>query len=160
MKNRSLKFYYSKYLVTDIEKMIENCPGINNFVFSFYSGKPTGYMQLIVYAQMSKETAKNEYSSFTETLKPFRSQALEINGPVILSNNYISIEAMRLLLASSENDEAKPDYLVFTPALDASNHIYYTITSYQEDPEGDKLTETETPPVITNPSPPATMPVV
>jgi len=159
MKNLSLKFYYSKYLVADIEKMIDNCPDINNFVFSFYSGKPSGYMQLIVYGRMGTATSRNHYSSFTETLKPFRGQALEIKGPVILSNNYITIEAMKLLIAAAENDESKkPDYLVFTPAVDATDHLYYSVTAYISTEEGDKATEADEH-IITNPSPPATMPL-
>ena len=158
MKDRSLKFYYSKYLVTDIENMIAQCPNITNFVFSFYSGKSAGYIQLIAYGQMSMDRSKYEYSTYTETLKPFRGQALEIKGPVILSNNYISIEAMKELIGSGQDDtDLKPDYLVFTPNLDAQDHIFYTVTSYISTKDGDEAIEGDGQ-IVTNPSPPATMP--
>jgi hypothetical protein len=160
MKNLSFKFYYSQYLVSDIEKMIASSPGIQNFVFSFYSEEPTGYLQLIAYGQMKEDGGKSEYSTFTDTLKPFRNQALEINGPVIISNNYISMKSMQLLIGSDAPDDSqKPDYLVFIPGLDSTNHVYYTVTAHQTHPDGDKEDGTEVPPVVTNPSPPATMPV-
>jgi len=159
MKNRSLKFYYSKFPVADIEKMIKTCPEINNFVFSYYSDEPADYLQLIVYAEMGKDESKTQYSSYTETLSPFRGQALEITGPVIISNNYITIEAMNLLIGTAaEDSEKKPDYLVFTPGLDDTNHIFYSVTAFIKNDEGDKITEGPGY-IITNPSPPATMPV-
>jgi hypothetical protein len=159
MKNLSLKFYYSQYLVLDIEKMIAALPGIQNFVFSFYSEEPTGYLQLVAYGQETDDGGTTKYSTFTETLKPFRNQALEVTGPVIMSNNYISLKNMQVLIGSGAPDDSqKPDFLVFTPGLDSSNHVYYTVTAYQTNPDEDKEESTEVPPVVTNPSPPATMP--
>ncbi|NCD72298.1 hypothetical protein [Mucilaginibacter agri] len=153
MKKHRLKFYYLKYEVVDIRKMIKHCTDINNFVFSFYSADPDSYIQLIAFARTGTDCNDNTYSKYTDILQPYRKLALEIDGPVIMSNNYIPIAVMQSLIGDPDN---QPDYLIFTPGLNDDNHIYYTVHPYKKS-LGDTSPGNPDDYTITNPSPPATM---
>jgi hypothetical protein len=156
MKNHQLKFYYLKYSVAEIRNMITLCPQINNFVFAFYSEDPDSYLQLIAFARVGSDSGDQQYSKLTHTLKPYRGQALEIDGPVIMSNNYIPITEMEGLINAVDPTNA-PDYLVFTPGLNSQNHIYYSVAGFKKSDDLDTAVLGDGGYTETNPSPPATM---
>jgi len=158
MQNQALKFYQLKYDVSVIEDMIDLIPDINNFVFSYYSVDPGKAMQLIAYVRTGLDCTDYAYSDRFNILEPFGYSVLELNGPVILSNNFISIATMKTLIGYVENGnrgEPSAGYLLFTPAISDTKHVYYTVQAYLGNLQLGKSGDSSS----TNPSPPATMPV-
>lgn len=155
---QTLKFYWLKYEISAIQALINNSPGIDNFVFSFYLANTTDEnkgMQLVSYAFM---TPVNQYSSNYDILTPYKSNALELSGPFIMSNNIISVADMLLLINTPDTVGDKPDYLTFIPNISDGQHIYYDVKRYKRIDVGDvEIGSQATLPVNTNPSPPATV---
>ena len=155
---QTLKFYWLKYEISAIQALINNSPGIDNFVFSFYLANTTDEnkgMQLVSYAFM---TPANQYSSNYDILTPYKNNALELSGPFIMSNNIISVADMLLLINTPDTVGDKPDYLTFIPNISDGQHIYYDVKRYKRIDVGDvEIGSQATLPVNTNPSPPATV---
>ncbi|SEB15062.1 hypothetical protein [Pedobacter hartonius] len=159
---QTLKFYWLKYEVSDIREMINNSPGIDNFVFTYYfpntadEDKP---IQLIAYAHMdSKDPVEARYSDYYDTLEVYNSNALEAGGPLMMSNNILSLNSMQALINSMGPNGDKPEFLVFVPNVNNSGHVYYDIVAYtrrggEESPLPGNGSIIDT----TNPSPPATL---
>ena len=123
-----LKFYYLKYTVADINTMIKTCPDMTNFVFTFTCQEADGYLQLV-----SNALAPQGYYQNTQTLEPYRNQACEITGPVTMSNNYLSVTAMKALIGQpGASFLVFTPGLVFTPLLPTNHHICYAIAVYTE----------------------------
>jgi len=157
MKTHALKFDYLRYNVIDIVTMIDNNPTTVDFVFTFYSPDADGHLQLAANARMIVGPNEVQYSELMDILKPYRSQALEVCGPVILSNNFISIADMKALIGFSNGQSNNiTGFLVFVPDLLASNHVFYNVTAYTLVNNITTVAGTGT--VTTDPSPPATMP--
>ncbi|WP_158796664.1 hypothetical protein [Pedobacter sp. L105] len=132
--------------------MILSNDGIDYFVFSFYSAEPGLPLQLVAYARTNNGGVLS-YSAEINLLAAHGHSVLEVNGPVIMSNNFIPIEAVKDLIDYPNNRGV--GYVVFTPVLNDNKHVYYDLASH-------KLTEVgeiKTPGDSTNPSPPATMTV-
>jgi hypothetical protein len=155
---QTLKFSWLKYEISAIQALINNSPGINNFVFSFYLPNTTTEdkaMQLVAYAFM---VPANEYSSKYDILSPYKNNASELSGPFIMSNNIISVADMLLLINTPDPIGDKPDYLIFIPNISDSQHIYYDVKRYKRIDTGDvEIGSQATNPTNTNPSPPATV---
>lgn len=158
---QTLKFYWLKYEISDIEELINNSPGIDNFVFSYYfphtanEGKP---IQLISYAHMySEDPNEAHYSAYYDKLEVFNNNALEAGGPLILSNNIISLAAMQALINNRSPQGDRPEFLVFVPNVNTSGHIYYDIVSYTRHGGVEAQLPGDPVDTITNPSPPATL---
>ncbi|MGZ3758103.1 MAG: hypothetical protein ACXVAY_17145 [Mucilaginibacter sp.] len=157
MKSTPLKFNYLKFDIIDIVAMIDYCPTILDFVFTATSSNGDGYMQLVAHARILVPQNQVQYSDMTKVLQPYRAQAYQVDGPVILTNNYIAIATMKQLIGYSGGQSSIPSgFLLFTPGLTDTNYIYYTVTAYNVINGvgavlgGDSSTDT-------NPSPPATM---
>ncbi|MBB6108999.1 hypothetical protein SAMN05421821_103236 [Mucilaginibacter lappiensis] len=154
---QTLKFFWLKYEISAIQALINNSPGIDSFVFSYFfaatddDSKP---LQLISYAHMSPP---NQYSSYYDTLEDYNNNALELSGPLIMSNNIISLADMLLLINTADPDGDKPDYLVFIPNVNDTRHIYYDVNRYKRSGTGDVHQPDPSAPINTNPSPPATI---
>jgi hypothetical protein len=155
---QTLKFYWLKYEISAIQTLINNSPGIDNFVFSYYLPDTTNIskpIQLVAYAYMSPA---NQYSSNYDILSAYNNNALELSGPLIMSNNIISLADMLLLINPPGPAGDNPDYLVFIPNISDGNHIYYDIKRYKRIDIGDiELVSENVVPTNTNPSPPATI---
>ncbi|MFW0715961.1 hypothetical protein [Pedobacter sp. N23S346] len=140
-----------KYEVSAIQSMILNAPGIDRFVFCYFFPKttqPAKPLQLIAYGYMAPA---NQYSSYYDILQNYNNSALELSGPIILSNNIISLANILSLIGENE-DQA--DYLVFVPNVN-SGHVFYDIKRFKRIDTGDiELLPVE---IVTNPSPPATI---
>jgi hypothetical protein len=155
---QTLKFYWLKYEISAIQTLINNSPGIDSFVFSYYFPETTNEgkaMQLVAYAYM---VPANQYSSNFDILSAYKSNALELSGPFIMSNNIISVADMLLLINTPDAAGDKPDYLIFIPNISDGNHIYYDVKRYKRADIGDvELKSQSADPINTNPSPPATI---
>ncbi|KIO77033.1 hypothetical protein TH53_11745 [Pedobacter lusitanus] len=158
---QTLEFYWLKYEVSAIEELIQNSDGIDSFVFSYYfpkSANSVKLLQLVAYAHMvNKAHPKGVFSKTYDILSVYENQAETISGPVILSNNILSLQQMEALI----NKPEKPDYLIFIPHLDKDKHIYYRIRGYHTPAELEFAAQrmavfADPPPEQTNPSPPAT----
>lgn len=155
---QTLKFYWLKYDISAIQTLINNSPGIDSFAFTYYlpetndESKP---IQLVSYAYM---VPQNEYSARFDILTSYKNNAVELSGPLIMSNNIISIADMLLLINTPDTVGDKPDYLIFTPNISEGKHIYYDVKRYKRIDTGDvEMEQLNTEPIITNPSPPATI---
>lgn len=156
---QTLKFFWLKYEISAIRNMINNSPGIDSFVFSYFFASTTDDskpLQLIAYGHMSPA---NQYSSYYDTLEDYNNNALELSGPLIMSNNVISLADMLLLIDTLDPDGDKPDYLVFIPDVNDTRHVYYDVDRYKRAGSGDVVLPGNpiTDPINTNPSPPATI---
>lgn len=154
MEKHSLKFYQLSYQVSDILHMIGHYSGIDNFVFSYYSAEPGLPLQLAAYVR----TCVGDVLSYSKDFDVLAAQGysiLEVTGPVILSNNFITIEVMNGLINSLDNPDGE-GYLVFTPALNDKQHVYYDVVAYNTTDDIELQTGGTS---TTNPSPPATMAV-
>ncbi|WP_419701716.1 hypothetical protein [Mucilaginibacter sp. NFX135] len=154
---QTLKFYWLKYEISAIQTLINNSPGIDCFVFSYFFANTTDEstpLQLISYAHISPA---NQYSSYYDTLAIYDYSALDLAGPLIMSNNVISLADMLLLINTPDPDGDKPDYLVFKPDTNDSRHVYYNVDRYKRTGTGDVHQPDPTAPINTNPSPPATI---
>ncbi|HEY0174936.1 MAG TPA: hypothetical protein VGC08_01075 [Pedobacter sp.] len=158
---QTLKFYWLKYEVSAIQDMINNNPGIDNFVFCYYfpeTENPGKQLQLIAYGHMDAEDpVKASYSKYYDTLEVYKNHALEVGGPLIMSNNIISVADMEALINTTGEHNDKPEYLVFKPGIQDSGYIYYDIIPYSRHTGKDSELPTGPVPVNTNPSPPATI---
>lgn len=157
---QTLKFYWLRYEVSAIEELIDSSDGIDNFVFSYYypatdqAGEP---LQLVAYAHMVNAAyPEGTYSTYYDTLSIYENNTEEISGPVILSNNILSLAQMLELIDIPE----KPDYLVLVPNLSSDRHVYYSVEAQYNDAStignAQKPALSGPPPKDTNPSPPAT----
>ncbi|AMP98431.1 hypothetical protein AY601_1514 [Pedobacter cryoconitis] len=158
---QTLKFYCLRYEVSAIEELIDSSDGIDNFVFSYYypaadqAGKP---LQLVAYAHMVNSAYPDGiYSTYYDTLSIDDNKIEEICGPVILSNNILSLAQMLELIDYPE----KPDYLILVPNVNSDRHIYYSVEAHYNNASVAGNTAQKTalfgpPPKNTNPSPPAT----
>jgi hypothetical protein len=158
-ETQTLKFYWLKYEISAIQTLINNSPGIDCFVFSYFFANTDDQntpLQLISYAHISPA---NQYSSYYDTLDIYDQSALDLAGPLIMSNNVISLADMELLINTPDPVGDKPDYLVFKPDTNDSRHVYYDVDRYKRASEGDiKLPGSVIlDPINTNPSPPATI---
>lgn len=158
---QTLKFHWLKYEISDIEELINNSPGIDSFVFSYYfphTSNPGKPIELISYAHMYSDNSNEaHYSSYYDKLEVFNNNALEAGGPLILSNNIITLAAMQSLINNTDPHGDRADFLVFAPSINESGHIYYDILSYKRQGNGEVQLPGDPLDTITNPSPPATL---
>ena len=158
-ETQTLKFYWLKYEIIAIQALIDSTPDLDCFVFSYFFANTTNQstpLQLIAYGHSAPPA--NQYSSYYDTLGVFDYSALDLAGPLIMSNNVISRAAMELLINTPDPVGDKPDYLVFKPDTNDGRHVYYNVDRYKRAGTGDiKLPGNAiTDPINTNPSPPAT----
>lgn len=157
---QTLRFYWLRYEVSAIEELIDSSDGIDNFVFSYYypatdhAGKP---LQLVAYAHIVNAAHPDGiYSTYYDTLSDYEHKTQEICGPVILSNNVLSLTQMLELIDNPE----KPDYLVLIPNVNSDRHVYYSVEAHYNDASAIGTAQKSAlfgpPPKDTNPSPPAT----
>lgn len=158
---QTLRFYWLRYDVSTIQELIDSSDGIDNFVFSYYfpatdhGSKP---MQLVAYAHMINAAHPDGvYSTYYDTLSIYNNKSEEICGPVILSNNMLSLAEMLELIDNPE----KPDYLLLIPNINSDKHVYYSVEAHYNDASNTISTAQKSamfgpPPKDTNPSPPAT----
>lgn len=135
---------------------------LDYFVFPFYvagdeEGGGEGF-QLMAYGY-NHDPAGDTYSTQRDILPVYKNNALELTGPLIMSNNIVSKLEMEQAIAPSP-DGVEPDYLVLIPDVTESDFVYYRFRRHLRvpnatDPQVDVPTGTV--PVTSNPSPPATM---
>lgn len=148
-----LKFLNLKYNVSEIDEMISTYDDINNFVFSYYATEPYTGLQLVAFARLGTDCNNVSYAPETNILTPYGDESLIPTGPVILSDNVVSIAQMKILINKlTYQNNKRPDYLVFTPAISSAGHLYYLIQGSSND---ELLIGSD--PTPTNPSPPATI---
>jgi hypothetical protein len=159
MKSTPLKFNYLKFNIIDIVTMIDYCPTALDFVFTATSSNADGYLQLVAHARMLVGPNEIQYSDMTKVLQPYRNQAYEVNGPIIITNNYIPIATMKQLIGFSNGQSNNSSgFLLFTPGLTDTNYVYYSVEPYNAiNVVGSGATGSTD--IVTNPSPPATMPI-
>ncbi|MDN5286405.1 MAG: hypothetical protein JWR38_2679 [Mucilaginibacter sp.] len=150
------KFYWLKYEVSAIQALINNFPDIDRFVFCYFFPNSTSEskpLQLIAYGYTPPPT--NAYTSYFDTLDVYNYNALELSGPIIMSNNIISKANILLLINTPDPNGDKPDYLVFIPNV-TGGHVYYDIKRFKRTDTGDvQLGDPGS--INTDPSPPATI---
>ncbi|OKS86498.1 hypothetical protein [Mucilaginibacter polytrichastri] len=144
---KHLKFLYLKYEVKEITKLISKYQNINNFVFGYYAAEPYKGIQLLASVRLGDDCNDQSYAPETSILTPHGDQFLAPDRAVTLNNNFISIAAMKGLIESG-----KADYLLFTPNVNMTGHLYYAVSAIKSGLPG---TGDDT--LNTNPSPPATM---
>ncbi|WP_025145817.1 hypothetical protein [Pedobacter jeongneungensis] len=157
-ERQTQKFYWLKYEISAIQSLILNSPGIDQFVFCYFfpeTDGPAKPLQLIAYGYMA---ASNQYSSYFDKLEVYNNSALELSGPIILSNNIISLANILLLINTPDVNGDKPDYLVFIPNVN-QGHVFYNVKRFKRIDTGDVelLHDNDLDPIVTNPSPPATI---
>lgn len=149
----TLKFSWLEYPLTELGRWM-NDPGLDCFVFNFFF-PVTNDPERPIYLCCFAHNVINGKSGFfnpdkPDVLRPYHYNALLLGGPVRMAANLVSVAQMQGLLAGGN---PKKDYLLFTPALNSQNQVYYTITGFQRTDMGD-LFDDQT--IDTNPSPPAT----
>lgn len=158
---QSLKFFWLRYEVIDIQKMLADYPELDYFVFPYYfpeTDDRSRAFQLISYAY-NRDESGDQYYGAGQVLPVFRNNALEVSGPLILSNNIISRAQMEAAIAPSDIG-TQPDYLVLIPNVNTANYVYYTLRRHLRIPNAP---DPQVPlpgggiDLETNPSPPATM---
>lgn len=158
---QSLKLYWLQYEVADIVNMMTTNPDLDYFVFPFYipgdeEGSGNGF-QLIAYGY-NREDSGDSYSSNRDILPVYKNNALQVSGPIIMSNNIVSKQQMLDAIAPANG--VTPDYLVLIPDVSESNFVYYKFRRHlrvPNAPDPQVPVPGGTVPVETNPSPPATM---
>lgn len=149
----TLKFSWLEYPVSDIDRWMSQI-GLDCFVFNFFfpaTADPERPIHLCCFAHK----IVGGQSSFLnpdnpDILTPYRYNALLLNGPVRMAANLVSVASMNILLPGGNS---KKDHLLFVPALNNQNQVYYTITGFQRTDHGDIFDDQS---IDTNPSPPAT----
>lgn len=149
----ALNFSYLQYDVSAIEQFITASVGIESFVFTYYFTDSSNDIQLLAYAYLGDAAG---YATHYDELAVYGTDSLRMNGPLKLSNNVVSVDAIQSLI-NPGTGEGSADFLVFTPNVNSENHVYYNITAYKYDNDRNR------PPhriggagsVDTNPSPPA-----
>ena len=104
---------------------------VDYFVFPYYfpeTDDRSRAFQLISYAY-NRDDAGDQYYGEGQVLPVFRNNALEISGPLILSNNIISKAQMEAAIAPSDIG-TQPDYLVLIPNVNTANYVYYTLSRH------------------------------
>lgn len=157
-EKQTQKFYWLKYETSAIQTMIQHSPGIDQFVFCYLfpetdlADKP---LKLIAYGYMA---SSNQYSSYFDHLEVYNNNALSLSGPIMMSNNIISLTNILSLINTPDENGDKPDYLVFIPNVNRGN-VFYSIKSFKRVDIGDVelFREINANPIFTNPSPPATI---
>ncbi|QIL38613.1 hypothetical protein G7074_04550 [Pedobacter sp. HDW13] len=157
-EKQTQKFYWLKYEISAIQSLILNSPGIDQFVFCYFfpdTHKKDKPLQLIAYGYMADT---NQYSSYFDKLEVYNNSALDLSGPIIMSNNIISLANIQLLINTADANGDKPDYLVFIPNV-AQGHVFYNVKRFRRIDTGDVelLYNNGLDPIETNPSPPATI---
>lgn len=151
------KFYWLKYEVSAIQALINNFPDIDRFVFCYFFPNSTSHgkpLQLIAYGYTPPPA--NAYTPYFDTLDVYDYSALELSGPIIMSNNIISKADILLLINTPDTTTGDtPDYLLFIPNV-TGGHVYYDIKRFKRTPTGDvRLGDIGG--INTDPSPPATI---
>lgn len=157
-EKQTQKFYWLKYEISAIQSLIQNSPGVDQFVFCYYfpeTDQPSKPLQLIAYAYMA---ASNQYSSYFDKLEVYNNSALDLSGSIVMSNNIISLTDILLLINTPDVNGDKPDYLVFVPNVNRG-HVFYDVKRFKRIDTGDVelIFDNNTDPIFTNPSPPATI---
>jgi hypothetical protein len=158
---QSLKFYWLQYEVADILNMMATNPDLDYFVFPFYvpgdEEESNNGIQLMAYGY-NREDSGDSYSSNRDILAVYKHNALEVSGPLIMSNNIVSKQQMIDAIAPANG--ITPDYLVLIPDVSETNFVYYKFRRHlrvPNAPDPQVPVPGGTVPVETNPSPPATM---
>jgi hypothetical protein len=144
---KHLKFLYLKLEVKEINFLISKYLDINNFVFGYYTPDPYKGIQLVASIRLGNDCNNQSYAPETIILHPHGNDALTHEGTVMLNNNFISLAAMKGLIGS-----AHAGYLLFTPNVNSTGHLYYVVSIVNHGLPGDGDDT-----LNTNPSPPATM---
>lgn len=144
---KHLKLLHLKFEVKEINLLISKYPDINNFVFGYYASDPYKGIQLVASVRLGDDCNNQSYAPETVVLHPHGNDALIPNGAVILNNNFISIAAMKGLIGTAHSG-----YLLFTPNVNSTGHLYYVVNIVNHGLPGDGDDT-----LNTNPSPPATM---
>jgi hypothetical protein len=156
-ETQTQKFYWLKYEISAIQTMITNSPGLDRFVFCYFFPRTTNQdkpLQLVAYGYMAPTT---QYSSYFDILDIYNNSALDLSGPIVMSNNIISLADILLLINTPDPAGDKPDYLVFVPNIN-EGHVYYDIRRFKRAEGGDiELPRDISNPIATDPSPPATI---
>jgi hypothetical protein len=157
-EKQTQKFYWLKYEISAIQSLILNSPGLDHFVFCYFfpeTDQPTKPLQLIAYGYLG---ASNQYSNYFDKLEIYNNSALDLSGPIILSNNIISLADILLLINNPDVNGDKPDYLVFIPNVNRG-HVFYDVKRFKRTDTGDVelVLDDDQDPIVTNPSPPATI---
>lgn len=156
-EKQTQKFYWLKYEISSIQALILNSPGIDRFTFCYFfpeTDQPAKPLKLIAYGYMAPS---NQYSSYFDRLEIYNNSALDLSGPIILSNNIISLADILLLINNPDANGDKPDYLVFVPDVNRG-HVFYNVKRFKRIDTGDvELIYDDETPIVTNPSPPATI---
>ncbi|MBB6271136.1 hypothetical protein HDF26_001563 [Pedobacter cryoconitis] len=109
---QTLRFYWLKYEVSAIQELIQNSNGIDSFVFSYYfpkSPKESKPLQLVAYAHMMNSAHPDGvYSKHYDILSVYNDQTQEISGPIILSNNVMSLQQMEALINNPDEPNPSP----------------------------------------------------
>lgn len=156
-ETQTQKFYWLKYEISAIQTMITNSPGLDRFVFCYFFPNTTNEdrpLQLVAYGFMGPT---NQYSSYFNILEPYNNSAVDLSGPIVMSNNIISLADILLLINTPDPVGDRPDYLVLIPNVNAG-HVYYDIKRFKRADVGDVELPGNviTDPINTDPSPPAT----
>jgi hypothetical protein len=157
-EKQTQKFYWLKYEISAIQSLILNSQGLDHFVFCYFfpeTDQPTKPLQLIAYGYLGPS---NQYSNYFDKLEIYNNSALDLSGPIILSNNIISLADILLLINNPDINGDKPDYLVFIPNVNRG-HVFYDVKRFKRTDTGDVelVLDDDQDPVVTNPSPPATI---
>jgi len=142
----TLSFSSLRYNVSEITQLVANTPGIESFCFCYFFPGGTDSIGLVAYAYIEQT---DSYNPDYDTLDVDETDVLTINGPIVMTNNVISIEDVQNLIVNALPD----DYLLFIPTVNADNDIFYHIKFCQGTPDGRVRGGGGD---DTNPSPPAT----
>ncbi len=124
----TLSFSWLTYDVSKVEELIAANPSIDKFVFASYFAEGGTSIQLVAYAHTSD--SPGAYIEGYDVLDVFKEEKpLVATGPVMMCDNVLSIEKMNNVITSAEG--MKADYLVFSPAVNPDNYLYYTVFAYQ-----------------------------
>jgi hypothetical protein len=149
----TITFASLMYDVSTIENRIVNTPNIDEFVFAFYFPENGDALQLVSYVHIGQPA--NKYIPEYDILDvDAEGQPLTAAGPFKMCDNIVSAAAMQVLISGVGG--VKPDFLVFSPAINETGHIFYQITAYQNSVGSGKPHKLKGGGAVdSNPSPPA-----
>jgi hypothetical protein len=143
-----LAFPRLEYAITQVNFWLGQ--EIDYFVFVSYfpaTEDPNKPLYLCCFAQKDGGYL-NSYNP--DLLAPYPNEVLMLAGPLKLTSNLVSAEAMANFLKTINSDD---NFLLFTPQVDGYGQVSYAITAFQHSDTGDVFDSGS---LNTNPSPPAT----
>lgn len=151
--HQTLNFHRVEYPIALVQHWLDFID-LKSFVFDFYFPETEDPGRPILLCCFARDAQGYKNPFHPDVLAPYAGEVQVCVGPVKLTGSLVLADDMRSFLAVCNPAD---NYLLFTPTLDAHRQVQYIIRALQRTDTGDVVGDTS---ITTNPSPPATAPVI